>query len=225
MRFVLRFGGVSIIAQIDSTLRFPPVMLSAMVEYLVVVFSGIAALATAATALYVRRQLVGDVIAEWSFAYSQPSGGPAHNPTQRDDLPQQIEVRLTIRNNRQSTVWPRRVDVFGIPVIDVGAGNPPQEKHESWQKNSSPLGYSDVGPGSHSGWRIVIQPDWAALGQGRWYQALRRSSPKLRIRATITSKSNRRWRTRKTATMIVRADTIKLNAAKVAPVNAGSRNS
>lgn len=187
-------------------------------EYLIVVFSGIAAFATAATALYVRRQLVGDVIAEWSFAYSRPTGGPDYDPKRQDELPQQIEVRMTIRNNQRSTISPWRADVFGIPVIDVQAGNPPQKKHESWQKNSTPLGFFEINPGSNSGARIVIQPDWAALAQRRWYQPLRRSSRKLRIRVTITSKSSRRWRDQKTGTMIVRASVIEQNAAKVPQV-------
>lgn len=157
---------------------------------------------TGLTALVGWRQLRGAIVFECDLMFSQDF--KTNEPV--------IEASLTFRNGTGGAIRPAKVEIRGVPMGNVLAGNPPIAKHESWPKNVAPFRWVSFDPGSKADKRVIIYPDWAS-----WEMAAAKrpkSEAHWSVIAFVDLKSKSKKLKRFTSSQRITLETIRDRAAK-----------
>ncbi len=144
------------------------------------------AIATSVTAYVVWRNWRGSIHVEWE---------PVWEDMYPKSIPPMLEIRLTVRNNRQFAVSGQIVEITQCPVLDVKVGDRRLGKHGSWKPNQAPLRL-DVEPGGSESCTVFVVVNWISLAKRKSVKRRPKSSTKLRVQISIFSKARRRRMTK-----------------------------
>ena len=101
-----------------------------------------------------------------------------------------LELTVTIRNRRRTSILPWGVEVIGLPGVTVTREG--HRKGPNWSDASVALHDEIIEPGNSREFEVIIRPDWAAaLARARRDQLPWR----LVVRYEDCARNNRRWRT------------------------------
>jgi hypothetical protein len=164
-------------------------------ELMAACFGAATAFATGISAFVLWQQWRGGIYAEWEPSWSGGAGSKS---------PRTLEIIVTVRNDTKVGVRCWKVAVSGVPLVDVKAGNPPAEKHQSWSKAEAPVS-AGVDPGQSARVRVTIWPDWSAILTRKSWRVFSKSYAVLRIQISIASKARRRMVRRTTKINIPKA--------------------